>query len=149
MQLKTKNFGEIDYEPTSVIVFEEGLPAFEHLTRFILLADSPEDLFQWLQSTEDEDLAFTLMDVGQIKPDYKPRIAPDALADIDDGTPMLYYNIAVVPEDLEKMRVNLRAPIVINKSLRRGKQVVANNEEYGLRHYIFDEIRPNGQVVEC
>ena len=140
MQLKTKHFGEVSYDDESVILFEEGLPGFGDAKNFILLADNPDDLFHWLQSTEDEELAFVLMDVKQIKPDYNPRIPPETIESLEDGNPLYYYNIAVVPEDLQDMRVNLRAPIIINKNARRAKQVIASNEEYGLRHYIFEEI---------
>jgi len=139
MQLTTKHFGEVEYEARDIIVFEESLPGFTD-TRFILLADNPEDLFHWLQSTEDGELAFVLMDVKQVKPDYAPKIDPEALESIEGGA-LVYYNVAVVPEDLQEMRVNLKAPIIINKARRLGKQVIAENEEYGVRHYIFQEIQ--------
>ena len=148
MLLKTKHFGEVNYIEEDIISFEEGLPGFRDATRFILLADHPNDLIHWLQSTEDEDLAFVLMDVKQIKPDYNPIIEPETINTLNDGTPLTYYNIAVVPDDIQQMRVNLKAPIVINQSARMGKQVIASNDEYSVRHYIFEEIH-HGQVTEC
>ena len=134
MQLNTKHFGEVDYSEDNVIVFEEGLVGFGEYTRFLLLADDPDDLFHWLQSTEDEDLAFVLMDIKQIKPDYEPTFEQELIE-----SPISYYVIAVVPEVMEDMRVNLKAPILINKNIRKGKQVIAENKEYGVRHYIFKE----------
>lgn len=144
MQLKTKHFGEVEYALEDIILFEEGLPGFRDATQFVLLADKPEDLFHWLQSIDDEELAFVLMDVKQIKTDYQPRIDPEVMESLEDGSPnaeLVCYNIAIVPEDLQEMRVNLKAPIIINKSSRKGKQVIASNEEYGIRHYIFKEIQ--------
>ena len=139
MLLNTKHFGEVDYDVKEVITFEEGLPGFRD-TQFVLLADSPDDLFCWLQSVEDEELAFILMDVRQIMPSYQPDIEPGMIESLDDGSALSYYNVAVVPEDLDKMRVNLKAPIIINTNTRKGKQVIAGNEEYGIRHYIFEEL---------
>jgi len=146
MRLKTKHFGEIDYDENSVIIFDEGLPGFRDKTKFILLADGSEDLFHWLQSTEDEDLVFVLMDVKQVLKDYCPVIEPGQIVSLEDediGTSSLScYNITVVPDDLTRMRVNLKAPVMINKKARKGKQVIASNEEYGVRHYIFEEMPP-------
>ena len=150
--IDTKHFGEVKYNENEVITFEEGIPGFGDITKFILLADSPNDLFRWLQSTEDTEVAFVLMDVKQIKPDYNPSIEGELIADLQNGTPLLYYNIAVVPEDLQQMRVNLKAPIIINQAMRLGKQVITSDEEYTVRHYIFDDIQKsqqNGQVIEC
>ena len=125
MQLTTKHFGEVDYNKDDVITFEEGLPGFRGSTCFILLADSPGGLIHWLQSTEDGDLAFVLMDVKQILPGYSPNVEPEMLESLADGGgpgSLSYYNIAVVPDDLRQMRVNLKAPIVINMASKRGKQ---------------------------
>ena len=179
MLLKTKHFGEIDYDVNSVITFEEGLPGFRSATEFILLADDPGDLFHWLQSIDNEDLAFVLMDVKQVLADYDPIIEPGAIASLTEGksleddqfpegsmdspfnfngpsfvtgksSPSLrLFNIAVVPDDLTQMRVNLKAPIIINERARKGKQVIASNEEYGVRHYIFEEMSPASGVIGC
>ena len=144
MQLYTKNFGQVEYGDEDIITFEESLPGFND-KKFILLADRPNDLFCWLQSVEDSDLAFVLMDVRQIRPDYEPQIDPWIIESLDSGLDkrngtLSYYSIAVVPEDIKQMRVNLKAPVLINSATRKGKQVIAANEDYSVRHYIFDEI---------
>ena len=170
MLLNTKHFGEIDYDENTIITFEEGMPGFDD-TQFLLLADNPNDLFCWLQSVEDGDLAFVLMDVKQVMPEYDPQIEPEMLESLTDdaaggsgaarrsgatkgpgaknskASAFSYYNIAVVPDDLQKMRVNLKAPVVINTVARKGKQVIASNEDYSLRHYIFDEIDSHNRQV--
>ena len=148
MRLNTKHFGEVDYDEDSVIIFEEGLPGFKNDTQFLLISENPGDLFQWLQSTEDEELAFVLVDIRQILPEYQPIVEPGILASLEDGNELFYYNIAVVPEDIHQMRVNLKAPIIINKSAQKGKQVIAGNEEYGVRHYIFKDL-DNKKVIGC
>ena len=152
MLLNAKHFGQIEYSASDIITFEEGLPGFKE-TQFLLLADNPDDLFQWLQSVEDEDLTFVLVDVKQIMPDYQPKIDQETIDSLSEGDiedSVKYLNVAVVPEEIEKMRVNLKAPIAINKHSRKGKQIIAGNEEYGIRHYIFEEISQKqsmGQVM--
>lgn len=149
MLLNTKHFGEIEYDKKSVIVFDEGIPGFDE-KEFIMLADNPDDLFCWLQSVEDGDIAFVLMDVKQIMPDYNPKIEPEVLDELksgDEEADLSYYNITVVPDDLKDMRVNLKAPVIINNKTCRGKQAVASNEEYSLRHYIFNELETHRRKV--
>ena len=152
MLLRTKHFGEIDCDGSAVITFEEGLPGFSD-SQYVLLADNPNDMFCWLQSVEDEDLAFVLMDVKQVMPGYNPQIDTEMLESLGDGSgsvslsELSCYNIAVVPDDLQKLRVNLKAPILINTATRKGKQVIASNEDYVVRHYIFEEIETHHRQV--
>lgn len=142
MELNTKHFGTIDYEEDRVITFPVGLPGFPDANHFLLLTGStPNDLFYWLQCIDDGDLAFTLMDVYQVMPDYNPLVEPEEiieLGDLSEGM-LAIYNITVIPEEVRQMRVNLKAPIVINEATRRGKQVILNNDEYNVRHYIIEE----------
>jgi len=143
VQLETKYFGIIEYDAEAVIRFAEPMLGFHDLTRFLLLpGDAPNDLFYWLQSIEDGEIAFVLLDVYQVLPEYNPLVEPEVLESLGqlEGNVLEIYNIAVVPEDFKQIRVNLKAPIVINPNTRLGLQVVVNNEEYGVRHYIFDEI---------
>ena len=54
MKLKTRFFGEIEIDEKKVIDFEEGLPGFENLRKFLFMTDENEDApFCWLQSIED------------------------------------------------------------------------------------------------
>lgn len=144
MQLDTKHFGVINFTEDDIITFEEGLPGFAWETQFVLLSDGQNELFFWMQSAANVDLAFVLINVKKVLPYYDPKVESEMLEDL--GTPLSYYNIAVVPEDLSKLRVNLKAPIVINKKTRKGRQVVASNEEYGVRHYIFEELSQNNNI---
>jgi flagellar assembly factor FliW len=151
MLLDTKHFGEINYNEGDVITFREGIPGFFDVSRFILITEGEGTLFSWLQCIEDTDLAFVLMDVKSVLPDYKPDISHDSLEGIETGEELSCYNIVVVPEDISQMRVNLRAPIMINMKTKLGKQVVAQNEDYSVQYYIFDELNKGGQkqVAEC
>ena len=148
MQLSTKHFGTIEYEPDRIITFPHGLPGFPDTRNYLLIDSStPNNLFYWLQCLDDGDLAFTLIDLYQVKPDYNPLVEPDEVAELNDLTNTTYeiYNVAVIPEEVQQMRVNLKAPIVINPVTMRGKQVIVNNEEYNVRHFIFEELGNNNK----
>ncbi|MCL2048300.1 MAG: flagellar assembly protein FliW [Defluviitaleaceae bacterium] len=140
---ETKNFGEIKYEQERVLTFPEGIPGFPDSRHYLLMSESEnEDMFFWLQSLDDGDVAFTLMDVYKILPDYDPNVEEEQLYELGEitDTPLLVYNIVVIPDYVRHMRVNLRAPVVINPSTGIGKQVICNNDDYSIRFMIFEEL---------
>jgi len=137
MKVNTKHFGEIEVEEDRIIVFEEGLPGFPDDKNFILLEN--EEPFCWLQSTDDGDNAFILVDAFAVLPDYSPQVDRDEFAAIGEYNPdeFLIYNICVLPEDINEMSVNLLAPVVINTASKKGRQIIAKNEDYSVRHYML------------
>ena len=146
MKLNTKYFGEIDYDSGLVVNFDEGLPGFpDHKKYIILLENAKEDTFCWLQSIEDGQLAFALINIYNVKPDYNPLVNSEEVASLGNlgDNNLLIYNVVVIPDDIRQMRANLRAPIVINPTTRKGKQVILDNEDYQLKYKIFDEVEKN------
>jgi len=139
MKINTKHFGEIEVEDDSVIVFDEGLPGFPDDKQFIILDN--EEPFCWLQSTTDGDNAFILVDVFSVIPEYSPQVDKDDFASLGEynSEDFLIYNIVVLPENINEMTVNLLAPVIINTATKKGKQVIAKNENYGVRHYMLKQ----------
>jgi len=152
MKLETTHFGEIDIDETKIIDFDDGLPGFPSDKRFVLLdggrefgEDDEPVPFLWLQSVTNGNIAFILLDVFAVMPDYKPVLNPSDFTELgaysdECKEDFLIYNIVVLPEDVKKMSVNLVAPVIINQNIKKGKQVVANNSEYNVRHYLFEQI---------
>lgn len=146
MQLNTRHFGKIEIEDNKIVSFPMGLPGFDDKKEFILLSKTEEDIFSWLQCVEDPNVAFALVDVLKFMPDYDPLISMEDLKCIDildqdeDIDKIISYNIVVIPEDIKEMRVNLKAPVIINTHALKGRQVLASNEDYEVRYKIFDKI---------
>ncbi|MDR1639450.1 MAG: flagellar assembly protein FliW [Clostridiales bacterium] len=150
MKLKTKHFGEIEYDPSLAITFDEGLPGFPECKQFIvLLENKEEDTFSWLQSTDDGDLAFALINIYNVMPEYNPLVRNEEVAGLGDMSDnnLLVYNVVVIPDDIKQMRANLRAPIVINPTTKKGKQVILDNDEYELKYRIFDHVETKPEAV--
>ena len=142
-KLTTHHFGEIEYDPTRIITFPHGIPGFPDSTQYLLMSENDdEDTYFWLQSIEDGNVAFTLMNVYKVLPDYDPHVDEEELAELGDvsDSPLEIYNIVVIPEYVRQMRVNLRAPIVINNNTGLGKQVICANDDYPIRYMIFEEL---------
>ena len=142
-KLTTRHFGEIEYDPTRIITFPHGIPGFPDSTRYLLMSENDdEDMFYWLQSVDNGDVAFTLMDVYKVLPEYDPHVDEEEFAELGDvtGDALEIYNIVVIPDYVRHMRVNLRAPVVINNETGLGKQVICTNDDYPIRFMIFEEM---------
>ena len=154
-KLNTHHFGEIEFDEEKVIRFPQGIPGFPFDRRFLLMSEKDdEDMFFWLQSVDNGDVAFTLMNVYGVLPYYDPQVDEEEMKELGEieGSPLEIYNIAVIPEDVKQMRVNLKAPVVINMDAGIGRQVVCANDDYPIRYFIFEELekfRRKGGRVEC
>lgn len=147
MNLLTKNFGEIEITQDRVFSFPDGLPGFANNKRFVILDnDDVTYPFKWLQSVEDSNLSFVIIDPFYILPDYEVEIPDEEveklkIENIADAT---IFAIVLVPEDLSLISANLLAPIVLNNKSKLGKQITMNTDKYKIRQYIINELRSKG-----
>jgi len=143
MILNTKNFGEIEVREEDVLEFEYGIPGFEDMTKFVILGktDDENSPFFWLQSVQNSNLAFVIMNPRDLVPDYEVEIDMFTanLLKFQDENDALIYAIVTVPEDISKISINLKAPIVINAKNNKGCQVVIENDKYKFKHIITEE----------
>jgi len=142
MKLNTKNFGQLDIHEEQIISFPEGIPGFEEERQFVIVNNEDEqNPFHWLQSVNNPNLAFVIVNPFIIFSDYTidlPETVQDRLK-IKDEKDVAVYSIVVVPEDIKKMTANLLGPIIINVRERLGKQVILNDSRYTTKHYIFPQ----------
>jgi flagellar assembly factor FliW len=153
MIVQSTYFGALDISEDKIITFSAAIPGFDSGVKYFVIhenqSDTPsptaddERLFCWLHSVENEDLAFALLDVFKVKPDYKPEINEEYLnmLSYEEGDNLAVHNIVNVPETLQDMTVNLVAPIVINFTKMKGMQVVLESGSYELKHRIFEELQ--------
>ena len=154
-KLNTRHFGEIEFDEKRIINFPQGLPGFPDDRNFLMMSENEdEDTFFWLQSVDNGDVAFTLMNVYGVLPDYDPQVDEEEMKELGEivSAPLEIYNIAVIPENVKEMRVNLKAPVVINMEAGLGRQVVCTNEDYPIRYHIFEglsKLRREAGKAEC
>lgn len=144
MKIKTKYFGEVEIGKEKIIHFDKGLFGFEEYKEYTILYDVDGDenpFFSWLQSTTEEGLAFPIVNPQRVDAEYNP-IVEDALLDpigeIQEGD-LVVFLIATVPADVQKTSVNQKAPLIINAGTCKGVQIVAENAEYKVKHYLIKE----------
>lgn len=128
MRLRIERMGqELDVEvnEADLIRFEEGILGFEAIKEYAQLSDADSGLV-WLHATGDERIAFPVIDPFLVWPEYDITI-PDgdreALQLSEPGEARLLV-IVTPQEDPTEITANLRAPLVINRALRVGRQVV-------------------------
>lgn len=141
MTVQTKPFGGIDVDERQRLFFPHGIFGFEALRDFVLL-DSQQPPFYWLQSLEEPELAFVLIEPSFFRPDYTLEITRADMEEIqvEGGPDTLVFAIVTIPEDQKKMSANLQGPIVVNKQDRIGRQSISTNSSWQVKHYILDEI---------
>lgn len=146
MLFKTKYFGEIDLEEDKILTFENGIMGFEDFKRYTILFDSDdgaEPMISWLQSLDEEMLALPVVNPLLVKADYNPVVEDELLKSLGELTEenIVILLTMTIPQDIEKMSVNLKAPIVINSDTRKGCQVIVENKDYEIKYNVYDVLK--------
>ncbi len=142
MTITTKNFGEIGVSEDRIIHFPNGIIGFPELTDFMLIHDDEEEksAIRWMQSLQEPAFAMPVMDPLLVKEDYNPEIADELLEVLGELDPedLLVLVTVTVPQDLKKMSVNPKGPMIINVSNRKACQIIIDGEEYKVKFPIYE-----------
>lgn len=154
MMIQTRHFGEISVDESKVINFKDGIPGFTDIKNYVLLTNEDNKEgggpFFWLQAVDNGDIALALINPFAFYPTYSPEIKDEYVGFLGHETAndLSVFNVVVVPEDLKDMTVNLRAPILINQNTKMGAQVISENQEYGIRHFLYQDMEKAKKAFE-
>lgn len=143
MRLDTYRFGEIEVNEEKLLRFSEGIPGFESLTRFVILTTEETEPFHWLQSADDPMIALAVINPFELLPDYSPRVNDSVFEELEaqNEDDIICLTVAVIPEDIEKVTLNLASPVLINTKKNLGKQVILEGSDYSPRFPVFEGLR--------
>lgn len=143
MKIQTTRFGELEIDSKDMITFPRGILGFEGLTRYCLIRPESNLPFGYLQSLDDPDLTFVVVDPQSFWPDYRVEVEPPEVADLEISNPedVAVLAIVTIPQDARKMTANLQGPLLINTANRKAKQVVLSGDRYTTRHRLFPDIK--------
>ncbi len=143
MKVKTTRFGELEVNPNDIVTFSEGLLGFENLKKYFVVDPGDSTLILWLQSTEDEKVAFPIIEPKIFKPDYIAKLLPADLngLDLESLQSAKLYSILTIPANVTEMSANLKAPIVINSTKKVGKQIVLQDSKLSVKHEMYKELK--------
>ena len=143
----SSRFGDLEVPADSVIEFPAGIIGFPSAKSFIMLEHKPP--FSWLQSTQDTDLAFVVVDgfeFGQ-QFDVKPPVG-DRDTDFREADEYAILIIVTVRPDPRMTTANLKAPLFVNIRNRQGVQVIFDDPRYSTRFPLWSEEAQGGPENE-
>ncbi len=143
MKVKTTRFGELEVQPTDVITFSEGLLGFENIKKYFVVDPGDSTLILWLQSTEDEKVAFPIIEPKIFKPDYIAKLLPADLngLELESLQAAKLYCVLTIPANVTEMSANLKAPVVVNSAKKVGKQIVLQDSKLSVKHEMYRELK--------
>ena len=145
MEIFSKAKGKIDVSEDRLITIPDGLFGFESYTKYALV-DSDYEPFIWLQSCEDPNLAFLIVDPFLISSDYETDIDDDYLAKIGITRPedIIIMTIVTVPHDGSAITANFQGPLVINRENRKCVQAILSDNRWSTKVDIVEALNSKG-----
>lgn len=145
MKANTRMFGTIEIPDEKIIILENGMIGFPDMQHFALIYDADKEnggKIKWLQSMDEPEAAFPVMDPTIIKEDYNPTINDEILKPLGELTPenTFVLTTVTVPKNLEKMSINLKAPIVINSDTMKGAQIIVE-DDLPVKYMIYELLK--------
>lgn len=145
MKVITKHFGEVEVDEGRIIKFEQGILGFELDKEFVLFTEEENrsDGLCWLQSLTTPELALPVIDTIFWFPSYSPEVADEQVAKIGEleEKDLTVFSVVVITDKIEEMTTNLKAPILINNMTKKGLQVIAANDEYAIKHNLYEQMK--------
>jgi flagellar assembly factor FliW len=129
MQISTSRFGPIEIDVDDILLFPQGVVAFEECQHWVLLADDANDSLGWLQSVAHEHVALPVVSPRRLVPDYQVHLNRGQLLPLEFSQFDQAYVLVVVSQSDGDLTLNLKAPLVINLDRRLGRQVITAAED--------------------
>lgn len=134
--MKTINtrFGEVEYDPSHLIHFPEGLIGLDQLKNFLVMPNQKQGPLFWIQSVDDPAFAFVVTDPTNFFLDY--AVLPDAeerrKLEIDENGTCFVLAIVTISSSKE-ITLNLSGPILYAPETGKGLQVILEDPRYDIR----------------
>ncbi len=143
MKINTSRFGNLEVEKNEIITFAEGLLGFEKLKKFTVVDPGDQTLILWLQSIDDETVAFPIIEPRIFMPDYRVKLLPAELnsLNLDNLNDATVYSILTIPQNVTDMSANLKAPIVINNNSKASRQIVLQDSKLEVKYPMYLELK--------
>jgi flagellar assembly factor FliW len=140
MQLQTNRFGEIEIEEDKVIEFVAPILGFEDYKKFTIIDSLDDEVFYWLQSLEENELSFTMVNPLEFVENYEVGVnskAQDELG-ITEEDDIIIYTLVTVRDEGAILTTNLKAPVIINADNKKAGQIVLE-KDYPTRYCLWQE----------
>ena len=115
--------------------FPEGLIGLPKHRRFVLLPLPGCAPFRLLASLDDPTFGLVVVAPGEFAPDYEVSFGPRDLLPLSERDPdhLEVLVPVVLPGGAAPLALNLRGPLLLSRSERRGIQRVSANDDHPVR----------------
>ena len=151
MTIKTGRFGQLTVGDDEIIQIPQGILGFPEYKRFCLVDPGDETLILWLQSLDNPEIVFPMLEPKIFRTEYSARLSAAELRELklENINQSAVFSILTIPEDVNQMTANLKAPLVINLKQQIAKQVVLQESEYSIKHLMFKELRAHLMTISA
>lgn len=146
MIINTRDFGPVDVSEQQLLTFVQPVYGFEALSDYILLTDDEiGEQFAWLQSVQQPEICFILVQINAVFPDYRPTVPAEVRQQLGFGPEeeIDCWGIAVIPAEFQNSTVNLKSPVLINQNTHRAAQIILE-EDYPIRARLMAQDQEEG-----
>ena len=135
MEILSPVHGKITYDEDEIIIFEKSIPGFNDIKRFIL-KEIEGSSFKLLQSIDDVTVGFVVISPFQVEENYEINLSEEVIKtlEIKEATDVLLYSLVTLNSKVEKITVNLKAPVVINVNNKKAEQFIIDKAKYKIKH---------------
>ena len=142
MQIETIRFGTVDVDEKKLILFDEGIPGLEEYRKYALLQFEDSYPIIWLQSVDEGGICLPVLDTYAVLSGYVFHIDDEDVKTLGINGPedLHVVSVLVIPEEIQRMTVNLAAPIIINTVTGKAKQILLSGSDYNVRVPVFHDI---------
>lgn len=127
-EINTSRFGPVRIERDDIIHFPAGVLGLEECRDWVLLGDGQNDAVAWLQSVDKPRVALAVVSPRRFVSDYRIRVARAELESLEFADVREAEVLVILGRADGAVTLNLKAPLVVNLRLRRGRQVVTNGD---------------------
>lgn len=143
MKINTLQFGELEINPDSSLTFPRGIPGFDDHHRYQLLHEDREgtEVF-YLQSLDDAELAFSIVDPARFSLNYELELSDEdmALLQAERADELVVALMVYRPDAANSQKppfpggvaANINGPLVLNPGKKLGMQKVLVGPRYNL-----------------
>ena len=134
MKTVRTRFGDVEYHPDKTVLFPQGLLGFESLREFIVMPTASDDPLVCLQSLEDSQVAFLLVDPCRYFPDYRVSLGGQEAQVLGTEKDEDYCTLTMITVHADQsVTLNLVAPVIYAPRTQRAVQIVLENTDYSVR----------------
>lgn len=127
-------FGEVEFDPSQVIHFPEGLIGLDNLHKFIVMPNKKEGPLFWIQSVDDPGFAFVVTDPTSFFPDYHVAINELERTKLQISDDDNYFVLSIVSISPEKeITLNLAGPVIYSAKTNMAFQGILEDKRFDIK----------------